>query len=850
MSLAAAAPGGEGAVRGFARAGKTYWAVGDGGLVLRSDDGGREWQRAACPAAGDFSAVGFSDEKTGYIVGGRGLPGHPAGRGVGVILRTVDGGKTWSEAPAVGLGQWGGRPAGAGPLPYLRGGWLQEPGGIVFGQPTALCPSGVWMSVTGGRVWAPVSTESRGELLGGDCLDANNACLVGPNHRIVFLHRLKELPIPRLAISSEAALAAVRYLAPEACWVAGENGSALLHTGSGRGWQPLALPLARGTRRLADLEAIAAGDKGEVYLAGGLAGVIFHAGAGGGKLEALPGPRPGPVHALMSTPDGELLAGGDGGRIWRSADGGKSWKLLHGGGQVDVLFIAGPGEVSILPALVAHAAAGADAAVLFAAMPAVGPGPPPDGRLRGDVALRSAAAAAGAAGAFVLTDFDSVADQASAQRLDEQGILQRWSARLDVPARPEMLRQLVAAVRLYQPEVVAVGPRRYQALGLACESGLVSGLAAEAVKMAAEASAFPELEKLGLAAWRVKRVVTGLGENADFTPPWKKPPALSRQETAVEFVGWRYPIPAQTSLSVLALRAGWLMPWIGPMDRPACVTGFRCPQILPQAPLFTSGLSPARLRLEATPPVGEAIASGAVLRATALLGRNLAVTVGPLLEAVKARPDDPLPADMLYLLMVRLLEQGELAAAADVNRTLLAHGRAHPLCDRINVASVAMAASSEWQQAILRIRSAAAPGPAEATPFKAVLDRLLEPRWRVWVEDEPGTMLLAQGRALLKDFESARAAHRQLVAFTTDEAWRRFAETELAALEEPALAVVKGDGLVVPTPAGAVSVDGRLDEDFWKRAPALSLQPAVDVPARSTRHGAAAFAGLGTGLGR
>jgi len=797
IALTAGAAGGAGAVRAFARSGRCCWAVGDAGLILRSEDAGASWKPIACDRRDDLAAVGFSDAKTGAIFGGRFLAGHPRGASAGAILHTLDAGKTWTSAP----------PFDAGGLPALHGGWLGGSRAVVFGRPTPRQPGGAWFTVTGGKIWVPVATTSRGPLLGGDFL-GERACLVGPAHRIVFLHRLSELRAEQRPIASGGALRAVHYAAADRCWAGGDNGSALRFSGFGKPWQPVALPVPAGTRRLIDIEAVAGDGKGGAIFAGGLGGAVFRAAAGGGAVRRLPGPRPGPVHALIAV-EGALLAGGDGGRIWRSGDGGKSWRLVCGREEFDVLFLAGPGDVSVLPALVAHAAAGAETAILYPAVPHLAGG-------RGDAALRSAGAEAGAGGAAVLNDFVSLAGDPARQGLDERGVLAYWSAGLDVPAREELLRQMAAAIRLYRPKVVALGPDGHEARGTAAESRLLSRLAAEAVRLAGDEAALPELARLGLEAWRVRRVYTGFDANAEFAPPWAKRRPRDPMNVAAEFVGWRYPAGGQTSLALRAQRAAWRGGWIGPPDRPAAVTAYRCSEVGPKRPLFTTGLSPARLSFR-PPPVGQALASGAVLAATALLRRNPTAALQPVLRAAAEHPDDPLPADMLYLLHGRLLETGRLTAAADVRRWLVTRGKAHPLFDRLNVAAVAMAGSREWRRQALRIGP-----PAEDRPFKKLAQALLEPRWRVWVDDEPGAALLGRAFAVAGDFEAARAAYRQLAAFTPDLLWRGFAETELAALASPARAVAAGGGSVAPAVA-APTIDGRRDEGLWKDLSPIKL---------------------------
>lgn len=68
------------------RAGERLVAVGIRGLVLVSDDGGKQWTQASVPVASDLLAVNFPTAKDGWVVG------HD-----GVVLHTRDGGNTWEK---------------------------------------------------------------------------------------------------------------------------------------------------------------------------------------------------------------------------------------------------------------------------------------------------------------------------------------------------------------------------------------------------------------------------------------------------------------------------------------------------------------------------------------------------------------------------------------------------------------------------------------------------------------------------------------------------------------------------------------------------------------------------------
>jgi len=64
-------------------------AVGDGGVILSTGDGGNTWTTISAPVIRDFHSITFIGVDTGFIVGG-----SPAG--MATILITVNGGASWS----------------------------------------------------------------------------------------------------------------------------------------------------------------------------------------------------------------------------------------------------------------------------------------------------------------------------------------------------------------------------------------------------------------------------------------------------------------------------------------------------------------------------------------------------------------------------------------------------------------------------------------------------------------------------------------------------------------------------------------------------------------------------------
>jgi len=69
--------------------GERGWVAGWSGVILHSADGGRSWQLQKTGVSHGLEGIYFLDESTGWAVGW-----------VGTILRTVDGGRTWNQVSA------------------------------------------------------------------------------------------------------------------------------------------------------------------------------------------------------------------------------------------------------------------------------------------------------------------------------------------------------------------------------------------------------------------------------------------------------------------------------------------------------------------------------------------------------------------------------------------------------------------------------------------------------------------------------------------------------------------------------------------------------------------------------
>jgi photosystem II stability/assembly factor-like uncharacterized protein len=803
---------GAAALRGLAVDGKTCWAVGDAGTILRSDDSGLTWTRLASPAAANFQSAYVALGQV-FLFGGQAVPGHPTAQARGVILRTADRGRSFQSIPA-------------GPAGWLYGGSFAGRTAVAYGQANYAAGAGILYTIDGGRLWHPASVTSRGFLLDGDFHSPRYGYLVGSRGRIVSLRDLAEPRVHPPATSSPLALRAVRFADESTCWCVGDNAAVHRSGSPARPWQPVPINLPPGARRCADLEAVAFASPRRAWLAGGLLGVVPRTENGGGSWQLLPAPGPGAVRALALTADGALLAAGDGERIWRSGDGGRSWRLVHGRERTDVLFAIAAGDRSVYPAMVAHALAGDSVAVVFATHLPAGGGTP------ADQPLRAAAAWAGADAVTALTEFPSVAADPAAGALSAAQIAHRWSIGLDIPAEEEMVRQLAAAIRLHRPAVLAVGPDAEGARGRRAENHLVARLAQQAAARAADEGDLTDLAKAGLAPWRVRRTFVGLEVNEQWHAPWQDPPRVDRAEVAASFPAEKFPARRELPLGLLAAAAVWRLPGMGLLDRPGGLGAYRCAAVERPVRLFTTGLGKGRLPLSSGDADQRMLATCAPLRAAIARGRTYAAATDLIGQLERARTPEPaaLAADRLLLIWWRLLEEGKLIQADLVMARFLKAGRHHPLYRKMNVLALAAAASAECKA---QLRARGRPEPMGIETLQRAANALAG--WPTWCLSPPGRMLHAKALLAAGQLPQARKIVSALSREPYEPHWRRCALLELGGAASADAALRGRRRAVAAFVAERGRLDGRLTEAAWQQARVFPLLAPTQPGAASGR---------------
>ena len=246
-----------------AQAGDAWIAVGERGLVLRSEDGGGHWKQIASPVSVTLTAVRFADDRHGFAVG------HG-----GTVLFTEDGGRSWV------------RRLDGKRLADLLLAQAQA------GQDAATIKAAKQLQAEGAdKPLLDVLVSSPGRAL---VVGAYGLALLTEDSGQTWTSRADRLDNPK-----GLHLYAVRQRGKRVV-VAGEQGLALASDDGGQTFRRLAVPY-QGSFFTLELPS-----EHEIVLAG-LRGQVWQSPDGGQTWQALVLPMPVSVVASQLTPDGTLL---------------------------------------------------------------------------------------------------------------------------------------------------------------------------------------------------------------------------------------------------------------------------------------------------------------------------------------------------------------------------------------------------------------------------------------------------------------------------------------------------------------------------------------------------------------
>jgi photosystem II stability/assembly factor-like uncharacterized protein len=479
------------------------WAVGDDGVIWHSIDGGQNWERQTSGVRASLRAVHFLTPYTGWVVGRVDLPG---GSSQGVVLATTDGGLKWTQVAANAI------PG----LNCVR--FFNQRNGIAAGDGSDLYPTGLFTTSDGGQTWKPVPGKRCPTWLAADFSDIDTGALGGPWSQLATVRNglfgaadidpLGGRSIKGLKLNGSFAVAV------------GQGGLILTSSASaGMKWGFSAPHLPKEVLAVCDFSAVAVRGK-HLWVAGRPGTFVLHSPDLGQNWEFQKTGQTLPLHNLYFFDENLGWAAGEMGTLLLTQNGGKTWSVARQNAQrAAVLFVHASSATLPLETI---ALLGEDEGyhtvairLTCAAVPSPPARLPEDDRppLRKIEPTGSSPAFAvepeklSAAMRFAGGSAGESLWQFPLSRQDDgltpEQLLGQWDKLHGEPSRPQVLRQLVLAIRLWRPEVVVV-----DGMNSASPAQIIVAEAMkEAFKTAADPQVFPEqLTMLKLSSWAPKKL--------------------------------------------------------------------------------------------------------------------------------------------------------------------------------------------------------------------------------------------------------------------------------------------------------------------------------------------------------
>jgi photosystem II stability/assembly factor-like uncharacterized protein len=200
---------------------KRGWVAGDGGLVFRTEDGGKTWARQTTGTDESINDIYFRDKEEGYILAGN------------KILSTDDGGATWRQVHAFAAAEFN----GATPELYSVRFATKKRGWIVgsVNRRDDVVDSLLLYTDDGGASWLRRSLPVRYELLHLDFDGGKRGWIVGDRGTILHTEDAGAT-WTRQESNTTATLYHVEFVDDENGWAVGERSTILRTNDGGRTW--------------------------------------------------------------------------------------------------------------------------------------------------------------------------------------------------------------------------------------------------------------------------------------------------------------------------------------------------------------------------------------------------------------------------------------------------------------------------------------------------------------------------------------------------------------------------------------------------------------------------------------
>jgi photosystem II stability/assembly factor-like uncharacterized protein len=236
----------------------TGWTVGDGGTIMRTDDGGTTWTQQSSGVGGSVTSIDFTDAKNGWATGYDSYGGLDSSYSRSYLLHTTDGGATWQKVD-VAQGLYG----GIGHITFTDAEHGVALCRLTIGLPTgavANVAANVLRTADGGATWSRQIVEPGAERLTVlSCMafaDGSRGWIGGQDFTVSALPGVQDRALlyrtadggatwSRVNVpSGMIALESITCSGVDDVWVTGLSvGNALYHSADGgQSWNPVTIP--------------------------------------------------------------------------------------------------------------------------------------------------------------------------------------------------------------------------------------------------------------------------------------------------------------------------------------------------------------------------------------------------------------------------------------------------------------------------------------------------------------------------------------------------------------------------------------------------------------------------------
>ncbi|MDR0390886.1 MAG: hypothetical protein LBH59_03190 [Planctomycetaceae bacterium] len=496
----------------------TGWAVGDRGLIWHTNDGGKSWQLQQTPISCILKSVWFTNEQIGIIVGGYRLP--YSNKSKGIIFVTFNSGQNWNTLKIDGTPFF----HHVKMFDHLRG--------IIAGESSEHCPSGLFVTKDGGRTWHAHQTDKTDGWINADFIDEKTGIGINTQNEIYptnFNNKIN-LPNEKLPNKNNTKFNQVKFAKIETKldtvadikninasavvddssnqingWLVGGGGCILKTTDKGLNWNLAVekLPIGEAAMNL-DLSTIeVVGDN--IWVAGSPGTFVYHSNDAGKTWKATPSGINATIRKIVFVDNLNGWAVGDLGTIIATTDGGLNWTTQRTGAKrLAVLGVFGKTSEKIPFEAFVHLCANqgyiGGATFIFRDKMQYDNSKHIENAVGIDAA-HEAMLRVGASTAFELTGLQTSQDDV--QTTYEQ-LINQINKNTNNKETEQIRKNLVCAIRQWQPDVI-IGTNINSTKNPVREFVLREIM--EAVKLAADASVYPEqITQLGLTTWQVKKV--------------------------------------------------------------------------------------------------------------------------------------------------------------------------------------------------------------------------------------------------------------------------------------------------------------------------------------------------------